>query len=53
MFKKQVNLVSYKVGVDLNEEPKQEEKKGCYGKKVFNFFSKYFFILNLIFVFKN
>ena len=43
MFKKEVNLVSCKVGVDLNEEPKQEEKKGCYGKKVFNIFLKVFF----------
>jgi hypothetical protein len=33
MFKKQVNLVSYKVGVDLNEEPKQEEKKDVIAKK--------------------
>jgi Ras-related protein Rab-11A len=31
MFKKEVNLVSCKVGVDLNEQPKQEEKKGCCG----------------------
>ena len=45
MFKKEVNLVSYKVGVDLNEEPKQEEKKGCYGKKVLNIFQSIFLYL--------
>ena len=30
MFKSEVNLVTYKVGVDVNE-PKEEEKKGCCG----------------------
>ena len=45
MFKKQVNLVSYKVDVDLNEEPKQEEKKGCYSKKVLNIFQSIFLYL--------
>ena len=43
MFKKQVNLVSYKVGVDLNEEPKQEEKKDVMAKKFLIIFKVFFY----------
>ena len=32
IFKKEVNLVSYKVGVDINENEKEEKKKGCCGQ---------------------
>ena len=43
MFKKELNLVSCKVGVDLNEEPKQEEKKDVMAKKFSTFFKVFFY----------